>query len=235
VPDIHLGDTVQGYGFAHVFAVMLFPKDSKKRDEFLAFAREQAPLEPRSSDAAAVPLYRVLNHARTHFLKSEKRVYRGSLSGEILRTLLQIHTHHRSERSDEPSVNKAIAVFARRSLIASSTLENAWANFRPAAHLWCALTVIQYSGNCDSVPADLDPSEDDGLLGFLSVAESIRLNAEKVTTRAKNGADRSSVLRPAETWKVPPAVPLLRVGIEVPPLTAPELAQLRAYKATLRR
>ena len=223
MPEIDLGSSVDGYGLARVFAVMLFPKDTSKRDEFLAFARAQAPLEPLSPDGEVAPFYQVLNHARADFLK---RVRRGSLSGEVLRTLLQIHAHHRKERPDEPSINKAIAVFARRAVLAQSGLESAWGDFRPVAHLWAAL-VIHYKY---AIPPGPHPSDNEGLLRFLAVAESIRLDAEKLTTRG-----RSAVLRPAETWKVPPRIALEEVKIQVSPLTAVELKELRSYRASQRR
>lgn len=232
---------------AQIYAAMLFPKDSRRREEFIEIARLQVREMPLVEGEEPSALYRALDPAKSHYIHTGKPFTNGALVGGVLFAVRQIAEHHLQH---EVSVSKGIRIVTRDILnhrlktlggkmIAADerTVWDIWKHYQPSAHLWAAWqTLWRHIRSTAASETDFltcqagAPLQDLPL--FLAVAEDWRRFGESLTTRAndeRTGAKRS-ILPRAETWKVPAGWPLPVLTVRVPPLAPHALTNLEEYK-----
>lgn len=152
----------------------------------------------------------------------------GSVAGEMLLFLLTCARYH----PEHVSVKKAVYIqgfvldgavngYGKEVTSNPSKIKEWWSQFRPVAHLWAAFEIWQK----DLAQArELSPAE--GLMGFLSIAEALRKEAESCFARAQR-LRHGPILDPTETWRVSPELELENWWLTSGPLPEAALQLLR--------
>ena len=76
----------------------------------------------------------------------------------------------------------------------------AWSDYKAVSHLWAARNFWVYDLKCDDAYA---PDTPQGIIGFLSIAETFRKAAENPRSDTRRGQSPVPVLRGNESWTVP--------------------------------
>ena len=195
-------DLSDPFAFPRLFALMMYPQDQGRREEFFAFAQEQAPLPE------TLPKYRMLDIVRKPYLYGGRPMDRGMLAGMVFYSSLQTAANHREYQGIER------AFFAVSELIevrkfGREKVRKAWTSHKSVSHLWAVRYVK---------PEMLDPEE---LPRFIGLAEHLRLLGLS--------PDRGAVLNGHEPWEVQgePATPAFEV--EIGPLPERALRSLQNF------
>jgi hypothetical protein len=189
-------DLSDPFAFPRLFALMLHPQNEGRREEFFAFAQEQAPL-PED-----VPKYRMLDVARKAYLYDGRPMTGGMLAGVAFYRSLQAAAHHREHQG----IERAFFVVSEATKFSRETVRKAWTSHKSVSHLWAVRFVK---------PEIFDP---EGLSRFIGFAEHLRILGLSL--------DRGGVLNDHDPWEVQsePAPPTFE--IEIAPLPKQALTAL---------
>lgn len=239
MPLLELGgwpDQPDGLELPRLLAVMLFPEDQTRREEFLAWAREQANLYDAKA-ATQAPLYRALDQLKKYFIQRGLPVKAGELAGHILITLRRLAEHHADLGATLTHAKNVVSrcVVSARSFdgrpVASSprTLHAAWASHRNVAHLWAGhglLAEQRYriaSRDGRVVTADKCQPIFDELPLLLALAESMRAFGEGHDLDDRSRQTRAPALDPSATWRCPAEFVLPEIDLMLPSFSPVEL------------
>lgn len=194
-----------------ILAAMLFPqpRHAEKRREWCACTFAQSYIAWRDAGAPDgylanhhiwIPhLWEVSQAPRRIADDGLRRSQRAMLSGEVLRHQLVTTHHHprhrgverakafinwRNQRYSKPTDRKAPS--------SESLIEKAWAEFRPASHLWLAFA--------ETLPPGGDRTDADWI-EMLAFAEGVLMEAEEL-----------GLVPAGEGWRAPAEVQALRVA-----------------------
>lgn len=116
---------------------------------------------------------------------------------------------------------------ARRRLPANRRdLQKIWLRFKPVAHLWSALKLLEKEFSDLDQAAEMLKDET-GLQCFLAIAESMRFFGEGYSLPRGGGL----LLDPEITFRVPPDFPLPDIELKLPPLSEQGLSSLQSYQS----
>lgn len=213
----------------NVLAAMLAPSDSVRREHLMGLWAVFVDQHKRDYQGV------ILDELWNNHWRVEKRWRSGIIAGRILRLVRQLAKYR---TNSEPSINKAVDILVntRKILgksVASTTVNNAWIEYRPVAHLWAAVDPETVS----MLPPD-EPRSTVAIQGFalnhivnatpflVSSAEEWRQFGENFKTRAGG-----TILDPTETWVAPQEYELTQCYPSLPPLSDIEIKALEAYRA----
>lgn len=216
-----------------VYAAMLFPGDEARRERILTLAMAEDAVYG-GTDPALISrefLVKLLDlPSREHLgAEIEQLSVQALFATRILQYIISLH-HHASRHA---SVRKGAALavhFGNRNpgLVAATSRAHVlkhWGQFRPVAHLWCAL----FNVKSEEPLFQLFGLQEAPLLQFLGTAEWFRRQGESIV--ARRAEKHGPVLDPAETWVPPVDLSLPEVELEPGAPTEETLAALRAYRA----
>jgi hypothetical protein len=128
-----------------------------------------------------------------------------------------------AKRNAEPDRKRRVKAKDLKGFPASDTaIENAWREFKSAAHLWAAMNDWQAS---DHGP-EMSPRRPEGLLRFLARAEFYRREAEAL--RPHPG---KPLYADGELWRAPADIALPQASVEIAPLSGQMLSEAEKYEA----
>jgi hypothetical protein len=180
---------------ARVGATMLFPDDEEKRLIYEQAAAALLICEPQQLPEILQSTVRGIAGAEA------ARFMQGFLAGFVLREALEIVGRLTSDLKFDPKKR-----FGRFS---SKTFDNVvWPLFRPVAHFWAATFVAMELR--EPFPCALASFKD-----YLAMVEAFRIAGE--TTKAKQSPE-PSLLRPAETVKLPASLQIRPADLEFFPM-----------------
>ena len=234
MPILDLGSWDQRQGLEPIASIlvlgrMLFPDNTGRMEEFIAVVGEKAEREePGNQD----PLYRALDPFQ--FIHEDHRNHHGVITGH---TLIAVRTIAENHPGAQASLNKAFFILsqdfmkqnaeAQRRLPANKRdFQKIWLRFKPVAHLWSALKLLEKElGDLDQAAEMLE--DETGLQYFLAVAENMRIFGESYSLPRGGGP----LLDPKITFRVPPDFPLPDIELKLPPLSEQGLSSLQSYQS----
>lgn len=176
-------------------AVMLYPRDEGRRDQWYAAAMAGSYHYWREHGAPPSILedFHGWIGVLWEFKQAPHRVYRdgmarisrAALSGQVLMYLLRLHQHH-PERCRLEQAKALVVEFAPRegASLSESLVTKVWAEFKTVSHLWATFL--------KALRDEAQPEDNAVWAAFLGAAEVVREAAEK-----------ARLLDPRETWKAP--------------------------------
>ena len=157
--------------------------------------------------AKATPLSEIEDDLRNRWAK-------GARVGAMLVEVLGATPRAWRKKSQLPSMTELRTRYAKIEdpvvgKIGEKTLQNAWKEFQPVAHLWAAAFVRGYT--YETAGVDDEPLPISCLLGdlenFLGLAEAFRVVGE--ARKFKGGSGKGEfVLNSGETWRLPEGLPV---------------------------
>jgi hypothetical protein len=212
--------TPSRFDLARIGAMMLFPDDESGRHRyeesaaFMSFDPQQLPeiVQWAMREMAAASWARfeqgILAGATLHEALGRPRLgLCESGKGDIVRGLI-------SDLQSDPK--KRFGQFS------SKTVDNTfWPLFRPVAHFWAA-TFVAMKLEREPFPCALASFKD-----YLAMVEAYRIAGE--TTKAKQSPE-PSILRPAETVKLPWTLQIRPADLEFLPVPTKKLLPIRREK-----
>jgi hypothetical protein len=250
MPQLSISDGGGGLLFfapTFLLASMLYPRDEAGRVQYLAWRILATAAETPEPEGDAVPQCVVVPQFALQAAvaaPSYNEVIKTAISqaegahaaGEVLRFIVKCRIHHPEH---PPSVSKTWDVLSktlageltrdgRPRSSSISFLKEAWATFKPVAHLWAAAHALP--DPTIAPPLEFDPARLEGLPAFLALAEAFRKLGESIIAQGQT----IPVLNPAETWCNPPDLILLQIEIDLPPLSEATLRLLAARRAPRR-
>jgi hypothetical protein len=209
--ELSAGD-ILGTAWHQVRAAMLWPLDAEKRRaaalalSVLELRERLGLLDTANQIQVSVCDLRLLIEGAVAVPEFEREVEsrqrHGTLAGAVLIDFLRAKLHNPIRK-----IKLDLDIFqsiGERFSISKSEIENVcWKDFRCVAHFWAAASLTTSAGA--RFPINLQD-----LTKFLAVAEELRRHGEELPMVRGN-----SILRPAETWKVPPHLDLPRVELKV--------------------
>lgn len=240
MPEIDLGDWESGLDFdtsRRVLAVMLFPKDADRRENFVKDSAAMRSLYTKADTSERDILVSLVD------MDEPGPRQKGVIAGEILfavRTIAERHPKY------EASVNKAIYIVwqrlkhinesqGERWSTGRSFIREAWRSYKSVSHLWAARTrqikrridLERALGNLSGADDKSSLSDPEVLRFMLSTSEDMRRWGEKHVTR--NGAP---TLDQVDMWACPADLSLPEIGGCVPAFQNDDMKSLIEYKAS---
>ena len=164
-------------------------------------------------------------------------IFATAVTGDILLFLLRCAQHHPEYMSVERAVflmQRVYRDFADRNgnpaNCGASTIKNAWAAHRPAAHLCAAFRMFLEEGKL----SDDFVTDPQALLEFLAVSEHFRDLGQSFFA-SRQEVRHGPILDPSTTWRCPRFPELTRIEFEAAPLPKGTLEYLEKYSRTRKR
>jgi hypothetical protein len=155
----------------------------------------------------------------------------GLVVGQLLVLMKQMSEH---EEIDKVSKRRAIELLVKLlaeplkksgwKAVNRDSFEKLWIKFRTVSHLFAALHLLALN----DFPAELDPENDQGFIGFLNVAEQFQ---QFVTSFIPSGPTKSPLVLNDEIWRLPKNLPYKSMKTSLHPLPKEQLEILKAYQA----
>jgi hypothetical protein len=191
-----------------VLAVMHAPCDADLRRRCVLTWQQRRLAQSDDSRTILAAAWRQLASEIDRAVSRRDGLHKGNFAGNILITTLKT-------RGTVETAMAALAAEMRsqgKTGASHATLERAWSEFRPAAHLWAAVLALRFPPPTFAQPLSLED-----LCDMFSVAEILRGKGECYRT----GNQQRPVLDPDTTWRFQfPEGTVLRPAEDFPPLNS---------------
>ena len=208
------------------FSYMVSPDDEEERNQIIGSwvfgeaykAMKMSSIEKLSVSPEFSELLRNTDKLERIFSKLKKyQLVQATTAGLILIMILSLAEHAPKYASFDRVRDLVANRISKKGLPfpeSKAHYKKIWGKYKPVSHLWAAL--ILYEDYLER-PPNLDLWTEDGLPGFLSLAETIRLEGEKNKFRRGNYVYKN-LFTSKEMWKVGSSISIKIGKITWPPI-----------------